>query len=412
MRILHLSTFDIMGGAARAAYRLHKSLIKSDVDSKMLVRRSYSKDLTIYSNRTLTSSLGAKLDQIPVNKYSNKNYSLFSPQWFPDSLVRRVQQINPDIIHLHWVCNGYLQIESLPKFKQPIVWTLHDMWPFTGGCHYSKGCDRYTKGCGKCPRLGSTKDNDLSRKTWYRKYAAWKSFNLTLVAPSQWMEKCSRVSPLFEQCEIVVIPNGIDTNIYTPSEKKLARSVLNLPQNKHLLLFGASSTTSDPRKGFQHLVTALRKTYSQSWNTQLELVIFGESTTDNDCSDLFKAHYLGKLTNDAELALAYSAADVFIAPSIEDNLPNTILEALSCGTPCLAFDIGGMPDMIEHQKNGYLAEPFDANSLASGIYWLLDSTERHQKVSEYAREKTRLKFSLEEQSEKFKRLYRKILSNV
>lgn len=406
MKVLHLSTSDIDGGAARAAYRLHQGLLQLDIDSKMLVRAKFSTDPSVIGYKPLIAKLGSKLDSHPLRKYPKRKKLMFSSQWFPDTVVSKVRAINPDIVHLHWTCNGYLRIESLTKLKKPLVWTLHDMWAFTGGCHYSQGCDRYTKGCGSCPQLGSSDPYDLSWHNWQRKAKTLHNLDLTIVSPSRWLANCAKASPLFENCRIEVIPNGIDVGVYKPINQSAAREALNLPQDKQLVLFGAGSTSGDPRKGFHHLLAALQKLDADLWSDRLELVIFGESKPQNALPLQFQARYLGRLNDDISLALAYSSADFFIAPSQEDNLPNTVVEALSCGTPCLAFDIGGMPDLIDHKKTGYLAQPFEINDLTKGVEWILENPERLKIISSHAREHAVENFSMEPRSKQILSLYK------
>ena len=397
MKILHLSTSDTDGGAARAAFRLHQGLLNAGLNSMMLVRAKFSGIPSILSNKTITAQLGSKLDELPLKLYPKRDRTMFSIQWFPDSVVDRVQKLKPDILHLHWTCNGYLQIESLAKFQIPIVWTMHDMWAFTGGCHYSKDCNLYLQGCGNCPQLHSSALNDLSRRTWLRKAKAWQNLRISLISPSNWLASCARKSLLFNSCKTSVIPNGINTQTFKPVNKYLAREILNLPKDKKLVLFGAGGPSSDPRKGFDYLISALHKINSNGLIKDLELVIFGNQGLDDNFSIPFKAHYLGAFSDDIALSLVYAASDVFVAPSTHDNLPNTIIESLACGTPCIAFDIGGMPDMITHQENGYLAQPFSDNDIAKGIEWLLEDSEKHMGLSEKAREKVLSCFSIEKQ---------------
>jgi glycosyltransferase involved in cell wall biosynthesis len=409
MKVLHLSTSDIDGGAARAAYRLHQGLVNTGIESKMLVRAKFGKDPSVISNKTFIARLGSKLDTLPLEQYSKRDRVMFSPQWFPDSVVARVKLLDPDIVHLHWTCNGFLKIESLAKLQKPIVWTLHDMWAFTGGCHYTQECDRYTKGCGMCPQLGSTHLNDLSRKTWLRKSKAWSNLPLTIATPSQWMAQCAESSPLFEQCKVECIQHGVETQIYKPIDQQLARHTLNLPKDKLLVLFGAGSGSGDPRKGFKYLLSALQQLNLDQWGDRLELVIFGESRTTNSLPIAFKTHYLGRLEDDSLLALAYSSVNVFVAPSVQDNFPNTVLEALACGVPCVAFNIGGMPDMIDHLENGFLAVPFDVSSLADGITRLISDPDLHYSMSINARAKVMNSLNIQKQSAAYLDLYRKIL---
>jgi glycosyltransferase involved in cell wall biosynthesis len=250
----------------------------------MLVRDQLSDDSLIISDRSSWAKLNVKLkiaeklmryhqSSIIVHQHS------ISSEWLPDRLASRVQQINPDIINLHWTCKGFLKIETLAKFTQPIVWTLHDMWAFTGGCHYSESCDLYTKSCGSCPQLQSNREQDLSRWVWNRKAKSWKSLNLTIVSPSNWLAECARSSFLFQNNRVEVIPNGLDTQIYQPIERHLARARLKLPQDKLLILFGAMSSTSDRRKGFHLLQSALQKLGESDWRNQVELVVFGSFST-------------------------------------------------------------------------------------------------------------------------------------
>ncbi|MEI6330021.1 MAG: glycosyltransferase family 4 protein [Pseudanabaena sp. ELA645] len=410
---LLISTSDINGGAARAAYRLHKGLQSINVDSQMLVQNKQSDDYTVIAPESKVSigigKLKHTLDILPLQIYPQRDRSTsYSVQWLPDKLDVKVAQINPDVINLHWINNGYLKIETIAKFKKPIVWTLHDMWAFTGGCHYNGDCMNYINSCGACPQLHSYKEKDLSRWIWQRKAKAWQNLNLTIVTPSHWLAKCAASSSLLKDTRIEVIPNGLDTKQYKPIEKSVARSILGLPEDKHLILFGAMSATSAPRKGFNFLQSALQNLSQSGWGENVELVVFGSSKPINPIELGFNSHYLGILNDDISLSLVYAAADVFLAPSVQDNLPNTVMESLACGTPCVAFDIGGMPDMIDHQQNGYLAQPFDIDDLAKGITWVLEDDERLRKLGTNSREKVEQNFTLEIQANNYLSLYKDI----
>ncbi|BAY42991.1 group 1 glycosyl transferase [Scytonema sp. HK-05] len=409
MKVLHISTSDTNGGAARATYRLHKGLQNINVNSQMLVQEKYSDDTTVLAPKIRLSQgiARAKLtfDVLPLKLYSQRDKTTFSLQWLPDGVIPKVTQIDPDIINLHWMSGGFIQIETIAKLPRPLVWTLHDMWAFTGGCHYSGECDRYTKSCGTCPLLKSSKDWDLSRWVWQRKAKAWRDLNLTIVTPSSWLAKCASSSSLFRDSRIEVIPNGIDTQSYKPINQYVAREILNLPQDKQLILFGSLQTTSEQRKGFHFLQPALQELSKSGWKDRLELVIFGVSKLESPPDFGLKANYLGTFNDDLSLALIYSAADVLVLPSIQDNLPNMVMEAIACGTPCVAFKIGGMPDMIEHHKNGYLAQPFHVEDLAQGIAWVLENPDRYQKLSHRAREKAEKEFTLEIQVLRYLDIY-------
>ncbi len=412
MKVLHISTSDTDGGAARAAYRLHNGLNNIGVNSQMLVQQKSSDDKTVFAPemRLFQGIAWSKLtfDALPLKFYRQRRKNSLSLQYLPDRVVSRVGQIAPDIINLHWICAAFMQIETMRKLQGPFVWTLHDMWAFTGGCHYNGECDRYTASCGACPQLGSQQDWDLSSWVWQRKAKAWKDLNLTIVSPSSWLAKCASSSSLFQDLRIEVIPNGLDTQRYRPINQRVARELLNLPQDKQLILFGALHATSETRKGFHLLQPALQKLSKSSWKDKLETVIFGASQPESLDDSVFKAHYLGTIKDDLSLALVYSAADVFVLPSTQDNLPNTLMEAIACGTPCVSFKIGGVPDMIKHEKNGYLAQPFSTEDLAQGIVWVIENDERHQKLSFCAREKAEQEFSLEIQAHKYLSLFNEI----
>ncbi|MFM6224340.1 MAG: glycosyltransferase family 4 protein, partial [Dolichospermum sp.] len=415
MKPLLISASDINGGAARAACRLHQGLQNIGVDSQMLVQNKQSDDYTVISPASkLGKGIGKLkpiLDSLPLQLYPQRDRSTYSVQWLPDNLAAQVAQINPDVINLHWINGGYLKIETIAKFKKPIVWTLHDMWAFTGGCHYNGDCVNYTNSCGACPQLHSNKEKDLSRWIWQRKANAWKNLNLTIVTPSHWLDKCAASSSLLKNVRIEVIPNGLDTQQYKPIQKSVARNILGLPEDKQLVLFGAMIATSDPRKGFNFLQSALQNLTQSGWGEQVELVVFGSSQPKNPTELGFKSHYLGRLNDDISLSLVYAAADVFLAPSVQDNLPNTVMESLACGTPCVAFDIGGMSDMIEHQQNGYLAKPFDVDDLARGIAWVLEDKPRWVALSQCGREKVENDFTVKAQAEKYISLYQSLITN-
>ena len=413
MQVLHLSESD-GGGAGRATLRLHQGLQRLGVNSQMLVQLKYSDNSTVFSRETILGKFSAKLkllehlDTLPLKVYRQRNASDFSLQWVPSGLSATIAQLDPDVVNLHWVCHGYLPIETVAKLNKPLIWTLHDMWPFTGGCHYAQECDRYNNSCGTCPQLGSQKNEDLSRWVWQRKAKAWKKLNLTIVTPSHWLAKCASSSSLFQNLRIEVIPNGLDTQLYKPIPRQVARDILNLPQDKSLILFGAMYPNSDRRKGFHLLQQALHRLSATTWHNQAELVIFGASRPKEPMNLGLNAHYLGKLSDEISLAVVYAAADVFVAPSLQDNLPNTVMEAIACGTPSVAFNIGGMPDMIEHQHNGYLAQPFESEDLARGIVWVLENKERYQKLCDRARQKAEQEFTWEIQARRYKLLYSEI----
>lgn len=406
------------GGAGRAAYRLQQGLKSIGLYAQMCVRYKTIDDSYVTATPTGFSKFASKiklaehLDAVPFQIYRQKPSYTFSLQWFSDTSLPGLVLTSADVLNLHWVGHGYLSIEAIAKLNKPIVWTLHDMWTFTGGCHYTQDCDRYQKQCGTCPQLQSQQEKDLSRWVWRRKAKAWQNLNLTLVSPSRWLAQCVQSSSLCQNLRIEVIPNGLDTQVYHPLDRQIARSRLKLPHDKQLILFGAMSPTGDPRKGFHLLQSALQQLASTDWRDRIELVVFGATRPENPPDFGFQSHYLGSFNDDVSLSLIYSAADVFVAPSVQDNLPNTVMEAIASGTPCVAFNIGGMPDMIAHQQNGYLATPYQVEDLAKGISWVLEDSDRHQKLSKQAREKAEQEFTLELQAKRYAVLFEEVVQNI
>jgi glycosyltransferase involved in cell wall biosynthesis len=418
MKILHLSSVDIQGGASRGTYWLHQGLRQQNVESILLVGRKLSDDPSVIgSNNKLEKGLNLfrpTLDKIPLLPYQRKlqlpSELLLSPEWLPSQIPAKVAQIKPDIINLHWICNGYLAIEDLSKFRNiPLVWTVRDMWPFTGGCHYSQDCTSYIEKCGSCPILDSTRENDLSRKIWKRKTQSWKNLNLTIVCISNWLADCARQSNLFKNHRIEVISNALDETVYKPIPKKIAREILNIPQNKKILLFGALQATQNQRKGFQYLVSALRKLSDTELQENMEIVIFGASGSENSLDLKMKINYQGTLYDDITLALLYSSADVMIVPSTQEAFGKTAMESLACGTPVVCFDSTGLKDIVEHKRNGYRSTCFDSDDLAKGITWILEDEERWEQLSKQAREKVEQEFTLKVQTSQYLKLYQEIL---
>ncbi|WP_392482476.1 glycosyltransferase family 4 protein [Nostoc sp. C110] len=413
MKVLHLSTHDIGGGAARAAYRLHTGLQDIGLQSQMLVQEKSSNDKTVIAPkiRLFQGIAKAKLtfESLPLKLYTQKKNTPFFIQWLPDRVIPKVAQINPDIINLHWISGAFMQIETFSKLKRPLVWTLHDMWGFTGGCHVIGECDRYKVSCGACPQLNSINEWDLSRWVWRRKVKAWKNINLTLVSPSSWLAECARSSSLFQNLQIEVIPHGLDTQKYRPINQHFARETLKLPQDKKLILFGAIEATSDRNKGFHLLQPALQELSKTGWKDNFEVVIFGASQPENPPDLGFKTYYLGHLYDDLSLATVYSAADVMLVPSLQESFGQTASESLACGTPVVAFNSTGLKDIVDHQQNGYLANPYEVDDFAKGIAWILENEQRLEKLSFYARKKAEQEFTLELQARRYSALFEEIL---
>ncbi|MEQ9486132.1 glycosyltransferase family 4 protein [Coleofasciculus sp. F4-SAH-05] len=420
MKVLLLNTWDKQGGASRAAYSTHQAFQKADIDSTMLVLEKASDDPSViglqpakYSQKIIKETR-LYLDEIKLKPYYSKNRKreLFSPAVSTENIAPIVKEINPDIVNLHWICKGFLNPEILTKFDKPIVWTLHDLWPFTGGCHFSEDCCRYQEQCGSCPHLGSTQENDLSRKLWWRKKRAWQPLPFTLVAVSHWLANCARESRLFRERRIEVIHNAIDTLQFKPIDRQIARHILNLPSRKKIILFGAINATGDQRKGFNYLEAAVQKIATSEFNENAELVVFGASHSSKEAHLGMKATYLGMLHDNITLSLVYSAADVMIVPSTQEAFGQTAAESLACGTPVVCFDTTGLKEVVDHQDNGYRAQCYSVDDLVNGIQWVLGDEERWHRLSQRARAKIEQEFSLEKQAQAYLELYQQIRQDV
>jgi len=380
MRISLLSTHDIGGGAHVAAHRIHAAFLKNGHQSQQCVAIKSSDDRYVKGPDS-KSKLGWALirplfNNLPLYFYRHRTKEKLSLALLPSDTVPRALAFKPDIVNLHWIADGFLRIPDPVRFARPIVWTLHDMWPFTGGCHYDQECNRFREACGQCPLLGSKNRNDLTRKTLRQKQSIYRRLNLQVVAPSRWMAQCAQASTAFKDVPVHTIPYPIDLERFKPRDKAAMRELLGLPQDKKLILFSAINSTHNDRKGFFLLNEALQTPAMLQHVGAMECVILG-APPQQPLADLqFKLHFIGHLHDQVSLAAVYAAVDLFVAPSLQDNLPNTVIESLACGTPAAAFDIGGMPDMIKHKQNGYLASPMDADNLAEGILWSLESKDR------------------------------------
>jgi len=411
MKVLHVTnSFH----AQSAGYRLHRGLIEQGIDSRIITGNVSIDDPFLnppkgYFEQGL-SAIKNILDQYPLKIYKRRTGGFFSPSIIPDLIVKKIKAENPSIVHLHWICGGFIQIESLKKIPYPIIWTLHDSWPFTGGCHIPYQCQGYYNQCGYCPVLGSNHKCDLSHLGWKRKMQSWKKINFTIVPVSTWLADCAKKSSIFHNSSINPIHNGINVNQFKPIDKNFARIALNLPLDKKIILFGAINSTSDPNKGFQQLINALNLLSNRHLEQDIELVVFGGKPLKNKLDFGFDIIYTGTIYDEITLSILYASADVFIAPSLSETLSNTVMESLACGTPAVAFRVGGIPELIDHKQNGYLAAPYDPNDLAQGIYWILSGEKNRYDLSRNAREKILKDFDIQHISKKYIDLYKRTLN--
>lgn len=414
MKILHLNTFDSFGGAAKATNRLHQGLLGHEIDSRILVQVKKGGDWRITRPPGRISRISGLfrpfIDSLPLFTSPHREAELFSTATVPDFLLPEIFSISPDIIHLHWINYGFLRLETLKNLPFPIVWTFHDMWPFTGGCHVDKNCGRYIQKCGVCPQLHSKKQRDLSYRIWKRKHNILENINVGVVTPSNWMAECARNSSLFKNRQITVIPNGLNLKSFKPLPKSFARELLNIPNDKTIILFGSINATKDRNKGF-HLLQEALLTLKQNKNSDsIEIAIFG-ADEPKDAPDLgFKAHYFGQLFDETSLASLYSAADVTVVPSLQESFGQTASEALACGCPVVAFNSTGLLDIVDHRTNGYLANLFKPDDLAKGIQWVLKDKNRYAELSAAARQKAIKTYDVHKVASQYINLYEHILN--
>lgn len=419
MKVALINTSDAGGGAPEACMRLLKALQSQQVDVCMVVQKKYRRDNRVYTiAKTATGKALARFnffyERLPFIAFQARDKSVrfaFSTANAGTDISKEQVIQDADIIHLHWTNSGFLSIKDLKKLfalNKPIVWTLHDMWAFTGGCHYAGECDHFIKECGNCYFLRDPDERDISHNGWLRKmdmYTAAKT--IRFVTCSNWLSGVAKTSSLLKHAPIQAIPNPIDTELFSPKDKALTRSKWGVDPSAKIILFGAANI-NDRRKGITYLVEALHElkaSYPQ--HTPVEMVIFGKNNHFDVTTLPFPVYQLNMITSPIDMAEIYSMADVYITPSVEDNLPNTIMEAMACGTPCVAFNTGGIPDLIDHQQNGYLAEFRSAVDLAAGLNELLNLPTNEFALA--AREKVLREFNNEKVAGQYTSLYQSIL---
>lgn len=414
LKVIHASTSDGGGGAARSAYRIHRALLSHPgVTSMMLVRDAITGDNSVSQVRRPKKPARAFLrlarwiERISTVDRNRIGAEFRSPGIVGvcDHSVFRV--LAPEVVHLHWV-SGLLSIESIGRIPCPVVWTLHDMWAFCGTEHYAAedAEARWRTGYGRRSRPASAAVIDIDRLTWLRKRRSWRT-PFTVVTPSRWLGECASSSQLLGSAPVHVIPYAIDTEFWRPIPQLEARRALDLPPEPKIVLFGAASGLFERRKGGDLLSHALHH-LPLDQVADLRLALFGPNnrrSTPVHPEIPIPVHFLGQVSDDRLLRLAYSAADVMVVPSRQDNLPNTAVEAQSCGIPVVAFDVGGLPDIVEHRMTGFLSQPFDPTDLAEGIRWVLDHGDSDSGLRRASREAAKRKFEPKHVAEAYIRVY-------
>jgi glycosyltransferase involved in cell wall biosynthesis len=343
-----------------------------------LQQDSFSKEQINYLG--IKSSIVSKIDgrlQARIIQSKLAEPGLFSYPILGTNIAHMEELKDADYIYIHWALNGFLNINSykqIAKLGKPVIIILHDMWSITGGCHYSFECEKYLSGCYECPMFIKAKENDFSKKGFSTKLKFYSKFdNLFFVSPSKWLYDCAKKALLTQNKPIFYIPNALDNTIFKPSNKSLAKQILNIEPEETVIAFGATSVNNS-RKGWIYLQKALEILHSENQLKNISVLVFGSGNNKKVAEAIpFKTKFMGYLMDEYSTALVYNAADVFIVPSVADNQPTTVQESLSSGTPVVGFEVGGIPDMIKHKENGYLAKYKDAADLAEGIKYCLQN---------------------------------------
>ncbi|MGI4727078.1 MAG: glycosyltransferase [Janthinobacterium lividum] len=419
--MVHLNTYDGNGGAGRACLRLNLALNSvSGFDSKVVVFYKFGKnpEVKTFNNNAVKRTFAAFsiiAERLLAKHYLKPVKIPFSFTWFGQSVVSHPDVLAADIIHLHWVNHSFLNpkyLVELAKLNKPIVWTFHDSNAFTGGCHVRYTCDHFERSCGDCPVLVDANPNDISQKIWQQKNEAYQQLNFQIIAPSSWMKASVLRSSLMKGKPINIIPNTLETNVFQPQNQQKARTSLNLPLDKFIFLTGFMPSKKDSHKGAAYLLESLELLVAKnSINpNQIELVIFGNRNTEDMPTFPFKTTFLGTIKDDEKLAACYAAADAFLIPSLEDNLPYTVMESLACGTPVITFTTGGIPDMVQHLHNGFLAEYRSSESFCAGMEWIKNYPVK-EGLRKNARGTVMQKFSEEVIAQKHLELYQSVIAH-
>lgn len=400
MKVVILNTSERTGGAAVAAGRLGKALSRAGIQVDKLVRKdTWLNRFRFYWERLII---------FLCNHLNRKNLFAVSIANTGTDISGHPLIKDADIIHLHWINQGFLSISDLERLiatGKPLVWTLHDLWPATSICHYPDRCEKYQSKCCQCPLQVTNPIFDLARWTYNRKKQIGLN-KIHFVGCSKWITEMARKSSLLKGASFTSIPNPIDTSVFKPLEKIDSRERFQLPKDKFLLLFAAAKL-SDKRKGAAYLIEAC-SILKQYYTDKIEIVLMGNGSEELCQALPFKVNSLGYISDTSTMVAAYSCADLFVIPSLEDNLPNTIMESMACGTPCVGFEIGGIPEMIGHKINGYVANYKDADDLANGIRWVLDHKDR-QALSDACVKKVEENYSEVVIANRYIELYQQIL---
>lgn len=419
MRVLIINTSERMGGAAIAASRLMDALRNNGIQAKMLVRDKQT-------DRPIVTGLKKSFWNIwqfiwermviwQANHFRKHNLFAVDIANTGTDITTLPEFKQADVIHLHWINQGMLSLKDLQKIfssGKPVVWTMHDMWPCTGICHHARECNKYHQECHHCPYLYKEGGKrDLSNRVFKTKQELYRTAPITFITCSQWLKERARQSALLTNHPVINIPNPINTNLFRPRNKQEARKKRSLPTDKRLILFGSAKIT-DKRKGIDYFIESCKilaekhPDLIQEWG----IVVYGKESELLKTLVPFEVYPLNYISSEKDLIDIYNAVDLFVIPSLEENLPNTIMEAMACGIPCVGFNVGGIPEMIDHLHNGYVADYKSAEDFANGILWTLSKGE-YESLCEEAYRKVATSYSESIIAKKYIEVYNKITGN-
>lgn len=406
MNIIYLSYSDINGGAAKGAYRLHKGFSDTNINSKMLVRRKSSDDSSVEQYNIPLSKRKEKFNDCvaqklyPIFREKLQEFSSFNLRY--TNVDKYINNSDADVVIMHWIGADTISLKEISKIKKPIIWRLADMWAVDGAYHYNDSYDlsfEYEK-----PQQIY---DDINAWVWNRKKRYFANQKFTIVCGSNWLADKVKQSPFFKSAEVLAIASGIDIDKFKPYSRIKSKAKFGIDKNKKVILFGADTGLNDIRKGYDLLLDALELLYHEIDYTNIRLLMFGTPEKYKDIIKGFEAEAVGYVKDEHELASLYSAADVMVVPSRMDNLPFTAIESISCGTPVVGFNIGGVPEIVEHKKTGYIAKPFDVNDLKNGIKWVLE-TQNYEELIANSRNKAVDEFDVNLQTQKYIDLIKKV----
>jgi glycosyltransferase involved in cell wall biosynthesis len=411
LKVFQLSYSDSSGGAARAAYRIHQSLRAAGTDSIFIAKSTFVKDWPIQGTKgsaiKIATQAAPRLAALMTRSLRTENQIVHSPAIFPSSRVRMLNASESDVLHLHWVQGEMLSIADIGRLTKPLVWTLHDMWAFCGAEHYTEDF-RWQDGYRKDNRPSYESGIDLNRWVWNRKRTHWPD-PIQIITPSRWLAKCVKTSYLMQGWPVQVIPNTLDTERWKPVERNLARDLLGLPRDVPIILFGAMDGGRNRLKGFDLLQVAIDHLRGELKGAHL--VVFGQQAPHQSIDLGFQTHYAGHLFDDLSLRTLYSASDVMVVPSRQEAFGQTASEAHACGTPVVAFNVCGLPDIVSHKITGYLACPFEPEDLARGIKWVLSDSQRLSVMRANSRKRAMNLFAYPVVAEQYRQVYNRVLFN-